>query len=153
MCPINELYQKHVALALQEKQDEDHNLLNKDKIHQKILAFLSEVGKLSEESRCFSFWDSSPSDNQELLSFYINGLQLVLSIGYDLKIDSIHQSLPINQKNDLISQFLKVYDTILLMQKSYRFEDYQKVIDDYVTLGFLLQFDIDEIIQAYKENV
>jgi dimeric dUTPase (all-alpha-NTP-PPase superfamily) len=153
MSKINELYQKHVTYELQALKKEQHAVLNTDKIHQKVLAFLSELGKVSEESRCYSFWDTSALNTEDLLEYYTDGLQLLLSIGFDLKIDSLKQYPELQQKTAIIDQFLKVYNDILQLQQSYQFEEYQSAIDDYFTLGFLLGFDIDTITESYKEHI
>jgi len=153
MNKINELYQKHVNYELRTLQQPSHELLNKSITDQKILAFLSEIGKISEESRCFSFWDTSALDHQVLLSYYVDGLQILLSIGFELRVDAIKQYPELHQETKLIDQFLKLYHAILELQNSYQFEDYQNVIDDFFHLGFLLEYDINEIIEAYKKHI
>lgn len=153
MSKINELYQTHVHYELQTFEKKEHNVLNKDKIHQKILAFLSEIGKISEESRCFSFWDTSPIDTDALLAYYIDALQFLLSIGFDIQVDAIKQYPELNRETTLLEQFLKLYQDTMTLQKSYQFMDYQHIIDDFFHLGFLLGYDIDTIIQGYKEHV
>ncbi|MFV0394692.1 MAG: dUTP diphosphatase [Coprobacillaceae bacterium] len=153
MSKVNELYQKHVNYELQTLNEEKKEILNTEKIRQKVLAFLSEVGKVSEESRCFSFWDTSTSDTKELLEYYVDGLQLLLSIGFELQVENIKQYSEIPPTLSLTEQFLKIYDEMLKIQKHYHFEDYQNAIDDYFTLGFLLGFDIDTITDAYKKHI
>lgn len=153
MSNVNELYQKHVHYELQSLDNEPRGVLNKEKIHQKILAFLAEVGKVSEESRCFSFWDTSTMDPKDLLDYYIDGLQLLLSIGFELQVEALKPYTELPNKQTLVDQFLIVYQAILHLQKTYIFEDYQDVIDDYLTLGFLLGFDIDTIMETYKTNI
>lgn len=153
MSKVNELYQKHINYELQVLNNQKQEVLNIEKVQQKVLAFLSELGKTSEESRCFSFWDTSMANTEELLEYYIDGLQLLLSIGFELHVESIKQYTEIPQKASIIEQFLKVYSEIMMLQKNYHFENYQNAIDDYFTLGFTLGFDIDTIIDYYKNHL
>lgn len=153
MNKINELYQTHVNYELRTLHKPANELLNKSLIDLKVMAFLSEIGKISEESRCFSFWDTSTLDDQLLLSNYIDGLQILLSIGFELRVDAIKQYPELHQETKLVDQFFKLYHATLKLQKSYQFEDYQNVIDDFFHLGFLLDYDINQIIEAYKQHI
>jgi dimeric dUTPase (all-alpha-NTP-PPase superfamily) len=153
MNKINQLYQTHVSYELRSLHKPANELLNKSLIDLKVMAFLSEIGKISEESRYFSFWDTSTLDDQLLLSNYIDGLQILLSIGFELRVDAIKQYHEVHQETKLVDQFLKLYHATLKLQKSYHFEDYQNVIDDFFHLGFLLDYDINQIIEAYKQHI
>lgn len=153
MNELNTIYQKHVEHELKLVVDPGHNLLNKEKVKIKVLAFLSELGTVGNESRCFSFWDKTENDVKELLDYYIDGLQLLLSIGFELQIDRLKNFPEINTTNTVVEQFIKVYQSVLKIQETYSFEDYQHSIDDYFTLGFKLGLDFDTIITAYKEHL
>lgn len=153
MNELNKIYKEHVEHELKLVVDKGRNLLNKEKVNLKILAFLSELGTVGNESRCFSFWDQTENDTKELLDDYINGLQLLLSIGFELQIDALKNYPEINTPDTIIEQFIKVYRSVLKIQETYSFEDYQHSIDDYFTLGFKLGLDFDEIIKSYKEHL
>ena len=45
MNEINKIYQEHVTNELKLVNNFDHNVLNKDKVKTKILAFLCELAK------------------------------------------------------------------------------------------------------------
>ena len=77
---------------------------------------------------------------------------MLMSIGYELRIDSIKNHTEIPENQDLYSLFFKIYQSILNVQKQYSSEDYQNTIDDYFTLGFKLGIDIDEIIDNYQND-
>ena len=77
---------------------------------------------------------------------------MLMSIGYELRIDSIknYNELPI--ATDIYSLFFKIYHSILKVQSHYSSEDYQNTIDDYFTLGFDLGIQIDEILDNYQND-
>jgi len=87
-----------------------------------------------------------------LLEDYLSGLTMLMSIGYELRIDSIknYNELPI--ATDIYSLFFKIYHSILKVQSHYSSEDYQNTIDDYFTLGFALGIQIDEILDNYQND-
>lgn len=153
MNEIEKLYQNQVEYELKKIENSKSQVLNKDKVDQKILAFLSELGKVGEESQCFSFWDKSTHNKEEILSYYVDGLQLLLSIGFELQIESLKNYTEIPTPDTLLQQFIKVYEGVLKIHHSYTFEDYQNSVDDYLTLGFKLGLTFDEILTNYKDKI
>lgn len=151
MYEIDKLYQKKVTNELQLIENEN-SLMNKEIIEKKILAFLSELGKVGEESQCFSFWDYSSKDMSNLLEYYLDAMQLLFSIGFDLKVQSLKEYTEIPDQISTLQQFLKVYEGILKVSHSYSFEEYQNCIDDYFTLGFKLGLTFEEIASNYQTN-
>ena len=77
---------------------------------------------------------------------------MLMSIGYELRIDSIKNHTEIPQHQDIFSLFFKIYHSILKVQSHYSSDDYQNTIDDYFTLGFQLGIDINEIIENYQND-
>ena len=152
MYEINKIYQKHVINELKVLTNHDNVPLNQDKVAVKILAFLSDLGNVGEESHCFSFWDQSNIDNVALFDEYVEGLSMLLSVGFELKIDKLKDYQEISNNDSLIDCFYKVYQSALKINQSYAFEDYQNTIDDYFTLGFKLGFSIDEILEKYANK-
>lgn len=152
MNEINKIYQKHVTNELKLATNPDHAILNKDKVKTKILAFLCELGKVGEEAKVFSFWDSSSTDNKELLDYYIDGLHMLMSVGFELHVDNLKNYQEISDDNDITDQLIKVYQTALKVIETYTFETFQNCIDDYFTLGFKIGLDFDTILQNYSNN-
>lgn len=153
MKETNQLYQKQVRYELSTIEDTEHSLLNKDKVDTKILAFLSDLGVVSDESQCFNFWDKNPvTEHQPLKEAYLSGLQMLLSIGFELHIDSIKNYNELDEDIPITKQFLKVYTNALKIKDTYTFEDYQNCVDDYFALGFKLGIRFEEIIQDYRER-
>ena len=62
----------------------------KDKLDkQKTLSFLHDLGEVCQDSRCFIFWEKEEAiHHDELLEHYLDGLKMLMSIGYELRIDT-----------------------------------------------------------------
>lgn len=150
MNDVAKLYQVYVNREIQTAKNE---ILNTKRINQKILAFLHDLSEVSLESRCYLFWEKEePINHQQLLEKYLEGLTMLMSIGYELRIDSIKNHTEIPENLDIYSLFFKIHRSILNVQNQYASDDYQDAIDDYFTLGFQLGIDIDEIIDNYQND-
>lgn len=150
MNDVAKLYQVYVNREIQTARNE---ILNTKRINQKILAFLHDLSEVSLESRCYLFWEKEePINHQQLLEKYLEGLTMLMSIGYELRIDSIKNHTEIPENLDIYSLFFKIHRSILNVQNQYSSNDYQNAIDDYFTLGFQLGIDIDEIIDNYQND-
>lgn len=147
---VAKLYEVYINRELQTTKNE---ILNVQRLNQKILSFLHDLAEVSQDSRCYLFWEKEePIIHQQLLEDYLSGLTMLMSIGYELRIDSIknYNELPI--ATDIYSLFFKIYHSILKVQSHYSSEDYQNTIDDYFTLGFALGIQIDEILDNYQND-
>lgn len=144
MKGVNEIFQKYVEneVAVVKKD----TVFNLTRLNQSLLAFLCLLGKLSEQT--VLEYDSTQS-LQINLNDYLRGLNILLSIGYELKVDSIKNYTEITQNNTVLEWFYKVYEGALRLKNSYQFEDYQSCIDDYLGLGFSLGLSLDEIVNQY----
>ncbi|MBS5113182.1 MAG: dUTP diphosphatase [Coprobacillus cateniformis] len=150
MNNVSKLYEVYVNRELQTTKNE---ILNVQRLNQKILSFLHDLAEVSQDSRCYLFWEKEETINhQQLLEHYIEGLTMLMSIGYELRIDSIKNHTEIPQHQDIFSLFFKIYHSILKVQSHYSSDDYQNTIDDYFTLGFQLGIDINEIIENYQND-
>lgn len=150
MHDVAKLYEVYINRELQTTKNE---ILNVQRLNQKILSFLHDLAEVSQDSRCYLFWEKEESIiHQQLLEDYLSGLTMLMSIGYELRIDSIknYNELPI--ATDIYSLFFKIYHSILKVQSHYSSEDYQNTIDDYFTLGFALGIQIDEILDNYQND-
>ena len=136
MNELSKMYQVYVNKELQVGKNE---ILNVERLKQKTLSFLHDLGEVSLDSRCYLFWEKEEAINhEELLGHYMEGLKMLMSIGYELRIDTI--------KNHIEDLILKIYQAIVSVSSSYSSTDYQNAIDDYFSLGFNLGIDLDEII-------
>ena len=150
MNDVSKLYQVYVNREIQVAKNE---ILNVTRLNQKILSFLHDLSEVAQESRCYLFWENDePVTQQQLLEKYLEGLTMLMSIGYELRIDSIKNYTEIPENQDIYSLFFKIYQSILNVQNHYSSDDYQNTIDDFFTLGFKLGIDIDEIIDNYQND-
>ncbi|MEG0592616.1 MAG: dUTP diphosphatase [Coprobacillus sp.] len=148
MNEVSKLYEVYINKELQTTKNE---VLNTQRLNQKILSFLHDLSELSLDSRCYLFWEKEePVNHKQLLEHYIDGLTMLMSIGYELRIDSIKNHTELPSSLDVHSLFFKIYHSILKVQSHYSSEDYQNTIDDYFILGFKLGIDIEEILDNYK---
>ena len=107
---------------------------------------------MGEEAKVFSFWDSSSTDSKELMDCYIDGLHMLMSIGFELHVDNLKNYQEISDSKDITDQLIKVYQSALKVIDTYTFEAFQNCIDDYFTLGFKIGLDFDTILQNYSNN-
>lgn len=148
MNNVSKLYEVYINNELQTSKNE---VLNTQRLNQKILSFLHDLSEVSQDSRCFLFWEKEePINHQQLLDHYLEGLTMLMSIGYELRIDTIKNYNELPTKVDIYSLFFKIYHSILKVQSHYSSDDYQNTIDDYFTLGFVLGIEVDEILDNYK---
>lgn len=150
MNGVAKLYEVYINRELQTAKNE---ILNTQRLNQKILAFLHDLSEVAQDSRCYLFWEKQePIEHQTLLEHYLDGLTMLMSVGYELRIDSIKNHTEIPENQDIYSLFFKIYRAILNVQQHYSSDDYQNTIDDYFTLGFKLGINIDEIIANYQND-
>ncbi|MEH7439826.1 dUTP diphosphatase [Neobacillus drentensis] len=137
--------------ALDSHIEEKHQLQNEDLFDRKVLALLVEIGELANETRCFKFWSVKPSsDKAVILEEFVDGIHFILSLGIECNFNNIEINLRRKQStSDVTEQFLIVYETIGLFQKSKQFDDYIKVFEAYLQLASLLGFNEKEMEQAY----
>lgn len=148
MNDISKLYEVYINKELQTTKKE---LLNTQRLNQKILSFIHDLSEVSLDSRVYLFWEKEDQiDRQQLLEHYFEGLTMLMSIGYELRIDTIKNHTEIPEKPKLENLFFKIYNSILNVQKHFSSDDYQNTIDDYFTLGFTLGIQIDDILNHYE---
>lgn len=152
MNEINKIYQQHVINELKLVTDSNREVLNKDKVKMKTLAFLCELGKVGEVTKVSSFWDSSVSDHDEILDCFIDGLHMLLSIGFELHVDSLKNYQEISDLNNVADQLIKVYKNALKIMDTYSFEAFKTVSTTNFTLGFKIGLDFDTILNKYAHE-
>ena len=141
---LSKMYQVYVNKELQVNKNE---ILNVARLKQKTLSFLHDLGEVCQDSRCFIFWEKEEAiHHDELLEHYLDGLKMLMSIGYELRIDTIKNHTEIPNHLSLEDLFLKIYQSMMNVSSTYSSQDYQNTIDDYFSLGFQLGIDLDEII-------
>ena len=131
---------KHVVFQLllgapsvqHQKGNKKHTLILALKfLHkQKTLSFLHDLGEVCQDSRCFIFWEKEEAiHHDELLEHYLDGLKMLMSIGYELRIDTIKNHTEIPNRLSLEDLFLKIYQSMMNVSSTYSSQDYQNTID------------------------
>ncbi len=128
MNEINKIYQAHMSHELKLVVDPNHDVLNKDKVEAKVLAFLCELGKVGEEAKVFSFWDNSSANNKEILNYYTDALHMLMSIGFELHVDKLKNYQEINNSNNIANQLIKVYQSALKVNETYSLKHSKTVL-------------------------
>ena len=148
MNGVSKLYEVYLNNEIQTAKNE---VLNVQRINQKILSFLHDLSEVSLDSGCYLFWEKEePIDQDRLLEHYLEGLTMLMSIGYELRIDTIKNHTEIPEKINIEDLFFKIYHSILKVQSLYSSEEYQNTIDDYFTLGFELGIKVEDILNNYE---
>lgn len=148
MNNISKLYEVYVNREIQTTKNE---VLNIQRLNHKILSFIHDLSEVSLDSRIYLFWEKEDViDRQQLLEHYFEGLTMLMSIGYELRIDTIKNYTEIPENIKLEDLFFKIYRSILKVQENYSSDDYQHTIDDYFTLGFQLGIQVEDILDHYE---
>ncbi|WP_260412274.1 dUTP diphosphatase [Alkalihalobacillus sp. TS-13] len=137
---------------LDRRIESERGLENADLLDKKILALLVEIGELANETRCFKFWSSKPPSSKDvILEEYVDGVHFLLSIGLILPYEvPEHVHIPDDFEGEAVGAFLKVYESVTTF-KNYRDDvnNYNQLMEDYLMIGRILGFTIEEIQDAY----
>ncbi|WP_314728291.1 dUTP diphosphatase [Bacillus sp. Marseille-Q3570] len=137
---------------LDRRIESERGLENTDLLDKKILALLVEIGELANETRCFKFWSSKPPSSKDIiLEEYVDGVHFLLSIGLILPFEvpeRVH--IPANFEGETINAFLKVYESVATFKNNREdINNYNQLMEDYLMIGRILGFTIEEIQDAY----
>lgn len=148
MYDVAKLYQlvlnREIALA-------KNQILDTQRIKHKLLAFLQCVNTVGEKAHVYTFWDREIRiDHQEILESFIEGISMIMSIGYEMRIDEIkaHEEIPSSISKDEL--MFKIYEDVIIFKNTFDPIIYQDLLDDYFHLGFMLGISIEEIVNSYK---
>ncbi|MFD3155452.1 dUTP diphosphatase [Haloimpatiens sp. FM7330] len=143
---LNELFR--LQNTLDERITKEHNL-SEPLLSKKILALQVELGELANETKCFKFWSKKPPCNKNIiLEEYVDCLHFILSIGIeknfiDINLNSYHTDSPLTDQ--FHNLFIDVNDFIVCNSKDH----YITLFEDFLTLGFSLNFSNDDIKKGY----
>jgi len=135
---------------LDSKIEAQHQLQNENLIERKVLALLVEVGELANETRCFKFWSLKPSASTSvILEEYVDGIHFILSLGLEMKVNTLLDLNEVQADRTITEQFLKVYETIQAFKKDQSHATYKEMFEEYLLLGKLLGFSSKQVEEAY----
>lgn len=145
---IEKLFQ--MQRQLDDRIKEEHNLMGKELINEKILAFQVELGELANETRCFKFWSLKPASEKEvILEEYVDGVHFLLSIGLELQMFSLSARNSKIENRSLTKQFMVLFQVSSQLGNSKKIELFEELFQQYMHLGKLLNYTADEIEIAY----
>lgn len=128
-----------------------NQVLDVRKIKTKLLAFIDSVSSVGEIAHVYTFWDKEHSINQkDLLEQYMDGMNMLMSIGFELRIDELKPYEEITQPIKADDLMFKIYAGILSLKDTLNPIAYQNVLDDYLHLGFLLKITFDDMMNELK---
>ncbi len=143
-----------VQRKLDERIEREHQLENKDLFSDKVLAFMTEVGELANETRCFKFWSRKPPSEREIiLEEYVDGIHFLLSLGLECGFEEI-PPFPNEEREETPLQlhFLHVFQCASQFHESPNRETYHHLFAEYLKLGEGIGFTKDEVERAYYEK-
>lgn len=143
--------------SLQRKLDErierEHELEEKDLFSDKVLAFVTEVGELANETRCFKFWSRKPpSEREVILEEYVDGIHFLLSLGLECGFEEIPPFPNEGTETPLQLQFLIVFKRASEFHENPSKETYDHLFLEYLKLGEGIGFTEEEVKRAYYEK-
>ncbi|QAS53985.1 dUTP diphosphatase [Halobacillus litoralis] len=131
--------------------ENQHQLQKGEKVEEKILALLVEVGELANETRCFKFWSTKgPSEKQVILEEYVDGVHFLLSLGIDLEF--MYHSEHTEAYDSQTDAFLSIYKSIEQFRLYKNEETYMALFHEYLQLGLTLGLTEGELIKAYEDK-
>jgi len=126
-----------------------HNRSYDDSINDRLLALLTELGELANETRCFKYWsEKEASSTNKILEEYSDGLHFLISAGIDLD-DESETIESITEFRDLTEQFLTTFEVFCNLTKHYDLDHYHKAFANYLGLADILGFEEEQLRKHY----
>ena len=139
MNTINELYKKFSESSHLVPYTKKSLPLNKENIETHVLTFLTVLGDLYLDKQ----------QEKELKTAYMFSLKELLSLAYELHIDTIKSYNEIEHEHSLNHLFIKIYQDALKINQTYAFEDLQNCLEDFLALGFELGVSLEGLNEDY----
>ncbi|WP_188206369.1 dUTP diphosphatase [Alkalibacillus aidingensis] len=119
----------------------------------KYLALMVEISELANETRCFKYWSQKGASEREvILEEYVDGIHFLLSIGIDYDYRFDQEKIDLCTYPTLTEAFHQVYDQIARFKMDPTVTNYNRLMNEYLTVGDMLSFQTDEIVQAYLDK-
>ncbi len=148
MNDLTKLYQLVVNHELATFKNE---VLDTTRIKKKLLAFLNDVSEVGELTHVYTFWEHDQNIvHEEVLETYVEGMSILMSIGYEMRIDEVRTSQEIPETIPLEDLLFAIYQNAIILKNTYDPLVYQDLLDDYFHLGFRLGISLEEIVNSYE---
>ncbi len=152
---------KENLIYLKEKQiildkyiiDTKKIVVDKKIIKKKIIAFLVEVSEFINEYRAFKYWSNKPaSERSIILEELIDCVHFIISLGIDINFDFLKFNNKIIKADDVDSWSINVYRKALIFEEKFNSESYSDLLDEFLSVMYILQITTDEIINIYNKK-
>lgn len=142
--------------TLDERIRKEHDLVDKDLFHEKILALYVEIGELANETRCFKYWSLKPPASRNIiLEEYVDGFHFILSLGIECGFNNDIPDFMVispDEGADVTELFLDLIQAIVQFREKHSKDTYWGLLALFFALGKKLGFTEEEIVQAYIEK-
>lgn len=121
-----------------------------DVFREKTLALLVELGELANETRCFKFWSTKgPSEDAVILEEFVDSVHFLLSLGIMKGFNDLKEWPTDVRDASLTELFLQTQQAIIVFGNEPKRENYEEIWKCYGAIARTLQFDAQQIIDAY----
>lgn len=121
-----------------------------DVFREKTLALLVELGELANETRCFKFWSTKgPSEDAVILEEFVDSVHFLLSLGIMKGFNDLTEWPTDARDASLTELFLQTQQAIIVFGNEPECENYEEIWKCYGAIARTLQFDAQQIIDAY----
>lgn len=138
-----------------------HKVNYQNTFFERLLALIVEISEFSNETRCFKYWSLNKKISKErTLEEYIDGLHFLFSIGLMINYTKKKIILPSFRRlktkpllPEIVKNILAIYTQVIKLQTKCDIFHYEKVLKKYLSLIYLFNFSMKEIIEVYiKKN-
>ncbi|MCX7570517.1 dUTP diphosphatase [Tumebacillus sp. DT12] len=138
-----------IQKGLDDRIRQEHGLIGRDLIADKVLALQVELAELANETRCFKYWSKKPpADRDVILEEYVDGLHFVISLGIELGYDYEPTDLQAGF-GSLTERFTALLALTAVFGQRREADVYRELFDAIWGLGSGLGFTAAEIEAAY----
>lgn len=138
-----------IQKGLDDRIRQEHGLIGRDLIADKVLALQVELAELANETRCFKYWSKKPpADRDVILEEYVDGLHFVISLGIELGYDYEPTDLQA-ATGSLTERFTALLALTAVFGQRREADAYRELFDAIWGLGSGLGFTAAEIEAAY----
>lgn len=138
-----------IQKGLDDRIRQEHGLIGRDLIADKVLALQVELAELANETRCFKYWSKKPpADRDVILEEYVDGLHFVISLGIELGYE--YEPTGLQAANgSLTERFTALLALTAVFGQRRGADAYRELFDAIWGLGSGLGFTAAEIEAAY----
>lgn len=138
-----------IQKGLDDRIRQEHGLIGRDLIADKVLALQVELAELANETRCFKYWSKKPpADRDVILEEYVDGLHFVISLGIELGYEYEPTDLQAGF-GSLTERFTALLALTAVFGQRREVDVYRELFDAIWGLGSGLGFTAAEIEAAY----